>query len=106
MGNPDLNTIRAELDQIIVMLLRVIRDEVDRVELWRIKIALQTMQAVRSEIDRPDIEAEKIYWHVAGNIRSIFFGWADSSPEFKTPEDVHKLMYTLYKRCLPFAGHK
>ena len=75
-------------------------------ELWRFQAAHTIIEKVRSDLASGSAIGTEAYWHVAGNIRSIFRGWTDSSPEFEVPAALHRLLFELYEQTLRVSGHK
>ena len=93
------------IDEILQLLDEEIKRRGDHPECWRLKVARSTLTQIRSEIARPDLSMQEIYWRIAGNIRGIFGGWTDAPPEFIIPHHIHMKLYPLYKEALALSGH-
>jgi hypothetical protein len=102
---PSFDEIKAELVEIEKLLRAAIADDPHAPEVWRVRVAADGIAPLLARLDREDLPAAQKYWQVAGGLRGVFRGWADSSQEFKIPVEPHRRMRALYERTLPFSSH-
>jgi hypothetical protein len=104
-GPPSFDEIKAALVEIERLLRQAFADDPHAPEAWRVRVAAEGIAPVLAMLDREDLPAAEKYRQVAGGLRGVFRGWADSSEEFTIPVEPHRRMQALYERTVAVSGH-